>query len=495
MEQTSQESSSDHKIWDNVAFRYAYHQLPSYLYCHIKPTPLKSPQWVHWNHEFASSFGLVLNASDELLAEFSGNQSSPLFQPIATKYVGHQFGYYNPDLGDGRGLLLGEIYHENQQQWYEIHIKGSGPTPYSRGADGRAVLRSSIREYLMSEALHHLGVPTTRALGLLTSQTPVQREIIEDAAICIRMSPSHIRFGHFEYLYHQNDKEGLYKLADFCIENYYPRCAQSSQPYHAFFHEVTKRTAELIASWQAFGFAHGVLNTDNMSILGLSFDFGPFAFLDGYQPHFICNHSDTQGRYRFSNQPAIGLWNLQVLAQALSPLIKMDALQEILKDYETHINQTYLKKMSLKIGVDEPDEKTSILIGNLLDILEIEQTDYTRFFRELSNLDKNKPQNIFDLFVDTKHIRSWLEEYSAYLNSTNLSFARICPKMREINPKYILRNYLLEQAIQSAQSGDFSEVHRLFTLIQAPYEEQVEFEHYANLPPQWAQELNISCSS
>ncbi|MGB2079892.1 MAG: protein adenylyltransferase SelO family protein, partial [Vibrio sp.] len=317
-ESKAQTHSSDHDEWANVKIRHAYHELPGHFYSAVTPSPLDNPAWVHWNADMAQQLGLPRIASPQLLQQFAGKNAHPYLKPIATKYVGHQFGYYNPDLGDGRGLLLGELYHQTEKQWYEMHVKGSGPTPYSRGADGRAVLRSSIREYLISEALHHLGIPTTRALGLITSETQVYRDGIENGAICIRLAPSHIRFGHFEHFYQQKDHDGLKALLDFCIAHYFPECQKAQVPYAAFFKTVCDKTAELIANWQAFGFAHGVLNTDNMSILSLSFDFGPFAFLDGYQSDFICNHSDSQGRYSFANQPAIGQWNLQVLAQALS---------------------------------------------------------------------------------------------------------------------------------------------------------------------------------
>ena len=268
--------------WSSAQFSYHFHGLSESFYQGVTPSPLSRPHWVHWNHEFAESLQLPTEHNTEMLDAFSGITLPEEFKPVAMKYAGHQFGYYNPDLGDGRGLLVAEI-KANDGRRYDIHVKGAGLTPFSRQGDGRAVLRSSIREYLCSEALHHLGIPTTRALGLINSETLVYREKTETGAICIRLAESHIRFGHFEHCFYTGQHEQLKELVEHTLSNHFPECQQQEKPYAAMLQQVVISTAQLFAKWNAFGFAHGVLNTDNMSILGQTFDFGPFGFLDNYE--------------------------------------------------------------------------------------------------------------------------------------------------------------------------------------------------------------------
>lgn len=313
-------------IWEGVNFTHRFSDLPSAFFTYVTPQPLDNTRWVVWNGELAKQFGLPESANEELLNVFAGQNEFASFAPLAMKYAGHQFGVYNPDLGDGRGLLLAEMQHQNGT-WFDIHLKGAGLTPYSRMGDGRAVLRSTIREYLCSEAMAGLGIPTTRALGMMDSDTPVYREKMEYGALLIRIAETHIRFGHFEHFFYTNQLSEQKYLADKVIEWYFPDCLEVEKPYAAMFETIVEKTSVMIAYWQAYGFAHGVMNTDNMSILGQTFDYGPFGFLDDYDPNYICNHSDYQGRYAFEQQPRIALWNLSALAHSLSALVQREELE------------------------------------------------------------------------------------------------------------------------------------------------------------------------
>lgn len=481
-------------VWSNAMISQNFHQLSDGFYQAVSPMPLEQPRWVHWNQDLADMVNLPTQPTLELLEAFSGIKLPKQLNPIAMKYAGHQFGQYNPMLGDGRGLLLGEIT-ANDNPVYDIHVKGSGLTPFSRQGDGRAVLRSSIREYLCSEALYHLGIPTTRALGLINSDTLVYREKVEKAAICIRLAQTHIRFGHFEHFFHTNQHEKLRELVDYTIEHYFVDCQEHQKPYLAFLNQVVISTAQLVAKWNAFGFAHGVLNTDNMSILGQTFDFGPFGFLDDYNPSFICNHSDYQGRYSFDNQPTVGLWNLTALAHALSPLIEKEDLQKSLELYEPELNQRYSQLMRSKIGLHTKQAEDSQLFSDLFHLMKTNQVDYTRLFRQLSMLDNQSEQAVIDLFLDRSSAKTWLDQYLKRVSLESVDSSDRCVLMRKVNPKYILRNHLAQIAIDKAEQGDYGEVNTLFDLLQNPYDEQPKYDHYSNLPPSWAKALEISCSS
>ena len=478
-----------------------FFDLPNAFYTQVTPQPLNNTRWVAWNHDFASQFGLPAQPPEgELKHFFAGELISETFPSLAMKYAGHQFGVYNPELGDGRGLLLGELANRDGTL-FDVHLKGAGLTPYSRMGDGRAVLRSTIREYLCSEAMAGLGIPTTRALGMLTSDTPVYRERVEQGALLIRMSESHIRFGHFEHFFYTNQMAELKLLADKVIEWYWPQCLQDDKPYAAMFETIVDKTANMIAYWQAYGFAHGVMNTDNMSILGQTFDYGPFGFLDDYEPGYICNHSDYQGRYAFDQQPRIALWNLSALAHALSPLVERPDLEAILAQFEAKLGSYFSQLMRSKLGLHCKLEQDSQLFQAMFELLHQNHVDYTRFMRELSNLDHADPQVVVDLFIDREAAKAWLDLYLARCecevdgDAAPISAEARCASMRASNPKYILRNYLAQQAIEKAEQGDFSEVEALAALLKTPYDEQPEMEHYANLPPEWGKKMEISCSS
>ncbi len=475
-------------------FEHRFANLPDAFYTRVTPQPLESTTWVAWNSQLASELGLPTSEPvDELDALLKGELQRHDKPSLAMKYAGHQFGAYNPDLGDGRGLLLGELKHQNGT-WFDVHLKGAGLTPYSRMGDGRAVLRSTIREYLGSEALHGLGIATTRALGMFTSKTPVYREKQEFGAMLLRVSETHIRFGHFEHFFYTNQTENLKLLADKVIEWHMPECNNAQKPYLAMFNQTVERTALMIAQWQAFGFTHGVMNTDNMSILGQTFDYGPYGFMDSYQPRFIPNHSDHQGRYAFNQQPNIALWNLSALGYALTPLIEKPDLESALQKFETLYSEHFSTLMRKKLGLLSKQSGDSELFADMFELLASQSTDYTRFIRQLSYLDSQPAQTVLDLFIDRERAKQWLDRYLLRCELEGDARTR-CQKMRQINPKYVLRNYLAQIAIERAEQGDFSEVHRLAKLVKTPFDEQPEFEDYAKLPPAWASEIEISCSS
>ncbi|MCU4676318.1 YdiU family protein [Catenovulum sp. 2E275] len=470
-----------------------YQTFPNHYHSQM-PMALANPMLVCKNQELANFLGLSEQRirDADFLQVFSGQAVIEGMQPLAQKYTGHQFGYYNPDLGDGRGLLLGEVIAEDGLNW-DLHLKGAGPTPYSRGGDGRAVLRSSIREFLACEALHYLGIPSSRALALTVGENPVYRETQEQAAICTRVCRSHIRFGHFEYLFHSKQTDELKKLVDFCIAHYFTECLAEPKPELAFFRQIVIRTAQLIAKWQAYGFCHGVMNSDNMSILGITFDFGPYAFLDAYQENFICNHSDHSGRYAFNRQPSIGLWNLNCLAHAFSGILSIDELKAALQEYEPEFLVHYRDLMQQKLGLTDWQPQDQPLLGQLLDLMQQHQLDFTNTFRLLSETDEQA--ELMAWFGATEQNMAWINAYLRRVNQQDISADERFKCMQKVNPNYILRNYLAQNAIEAAEKGDFSQVNELFELLKNPFTTQKDKQHFADNAPQWAQQLEISCSS
>jgi uncharacterized protein YdiU (UPF0061 family) len=392
---------------------------------------------------------------------------------------------------------LGEATNERGERW-DLHLKGAGMTPFSRDGDGRAVLRSTIREYLCSEAMEGLGVPTTRALCVVGSEHKVYREQVETGAMLLRIAPSHVRFGMFEIFYYRKQHDHVRVLADYVIDQHFPYLRAAAEKYVQFFLEVVEHTARLIARWQAVGWAHGVMNTDNMSILGLTLDYGPFGFMEDYDAGFICNHSDHNGRYAFNQQPYIGLWNLSCLAQALLPLAEKEALKAILDRYQPLFEQEYLTLMRAKLGLTEEKAEDSELINGLLGLLQGSHADYTIVFRELgrfSTASGVKNDRLREYFLNPVRFDEWAARYRDRLRSEMNRDADRCERMNRANPKYILRNYLAQIAIEKAQQKDFSEVDRLLTLLQNPYSEQPEMDTYAAPSPNWGKHLAVSCSS
>ena len=455
---------------------------------------LQEPRMISINHQLAEQLGIdpeQLN-SPEMLQIMSANSAPTQAQPVALVYSGHQFGVWAGQLGDGRATTLGELEH--QGKLWDIQLKGAGTTPYSRFADGRAVLRSSIREYLCSEAMHGLGIATTRALCLVDSKTPVYREEVEPGATVCRVAESHIRFGSFEHFHYRNQPEAVKALADYVIDRHFPDWADKENKYYLMLENCVLKTAKMIAQWQSVGFNHGVMNTDNMSILGDTIDYGPFGFLDNYDPEHICNHSDTSGRYSFKNQPSVGLWNLNALATALTSLISNEDLVRALKQYEPEFLNQYRQIMASKIGLEEYQPADEQLINQLLDIMHTNNVDYTIFFRQLADYCADN-HSIRDQFIDRDGFDTWAEKYRQRLQQQNSTDAERRNRMQAVNPKYVLRNYMAQAAIDAAQQGDYTEVNLLLEILQAPFAEHPKAEKYAGLPPDWAEQISVSCSS
>ena len=461
----------------------------------LTPAPLPSPYWVGRNRALARELGLENDwlESAEALAALTGNQTLPGTQPLASVYSGHQFGVWAGQLGDGRAILLGDL--QTPQGPQEFQLKGAGKTPYSRMGDGRAVLRSSIREFLCSEAMHGLGIATTRALCVTGSDAAVRRETIETAAVVTRTAPSFIRFGHFEHFSFRDQPDQLKALADYVIDRFYPQCRQAHQPYAAFLEAVSERTAHMVAAWQAVGFCHGVMNTDNMSILGLTIDYGPFQFLDAFDPGHICNHSDAQGRYAYNKQPNMAYWNLFCLGQALLPLIDdQDAALAALEPYKTIFPDALHARMRAKLGLLDEHDGDRELIESTFQLLAANKVDYTIFWRRLCAFTAHSGhESVRDLFFDTESFNAWALHYSERIAHTPP--AQRIDLMLKTNPKFVLRNHLGEEAIRAAKLKDFSQVDSLLDVLQSPYDEHPEQGSLAGFPPDWASSIAISCSS
>lgn len=499
MNSTADATSLDSRLRGRWSNRFA--ALGDMFYTPLPAQGLPEPHWVAWSDSCARVLG---DSSGQRfgLEIFSGNAVQAGMRPLASVYSGHQFGVWAGQLGDGRAHWLGEV--ETDHGAMELQLKGSGLTPYSRRGDGRAVLRSSIREFLGSEAMAALGIPTTRALCVTGSALPVRRETMETAAVVTRVSPSFIRFGHFEHFAHTaQDEAALRKLADFAMQAYFPECVHQPNPYQALLRTVVRNTAALIAQWQAVGFCHGVMNTDNMSILGLTLDYGPFGFLDSYNPHHICNHSDDQGRYAFSNQPPVALWNLHALAESLLPLIGkteagIEAAADALKAFQPEFEARFARLLQQKLGLSSTRVGDAELAAGLLDLMARSRADYTLTFRRLAQLPStnNEPLHaVRDLFIDREAFDAWAALYRERLRAEDSADTERATRMNRVNPKFVLRNHMAEQAIQQASLGEFNEVARLLKVLEHPFDEQPEHAAYAELPPDWAQSIEVSCSS
>ena len=468
---------------------HAYAELPQDFYNLQNWQGFDNPLLVIENAKLKQELGLENIEKQKLLDIFNGLLSIKNLKPLSMAYSGHQFGQYVEQLGDGRGLLLGKV--DSSEGLVDIHLKGAGKTPYSRFGDGRAVLRSVIREYLCGEAMHALSIPTSRALMIIGSDEMVIREKSETAAMLARTAKTHIRFGNFEYFHYNNKPEYVKVLADFCIENYPAYFSRSKNKYEEFFRSVVEQTACMIALWQACGFSHGVMNTDNMSILGETFDYGPYGFMEDYLPSYVCNHSDHQGRYAFKNQPYIGLWNCSALGHALSSLISEETQGEILKTYELIFQNKLAELYRKKLGLTKSHNEDAQLIQGLLDIMESEKLDYTNTFRNLSQAVTSVKTNELNSNVSM----SWIKSYQERHNKESIPIAKKILLMNANNPKYILRNYMAQEVIEAAESSDFSALETVIEVITSPYDELEQYKHFANRSPDWAKNLEISCSS
>ena len=487
---------------DNLRIDNRFARLPSEYFSRVTPTPLPSPKLLHFNADAAALIDLdpAQALRPEFAEIFSGSRALPGAEPLSMLYAGHQFGSWVSQLGDGRAILLAQVRNSKSESW-DLQLKGAGPTPYSRGSDGRAVLRSTVREYLCSEAMHGLGIPTTRALSIVISPQPVRRETMETAAVVCRMAPSHVRFGSFEVFYYREQYDKLKPLADHVIAEHFP---QHTGDYAAWLIEITERTARLMAHWQCVGFCHGVMNTDNMSILGLTLDYGPYGFLDAFDANHICNHTDEGGRYAYDRQPSIGHWNISRLLQATLPLLHDDPeqavpiAQGILDRFGPAYANAVTAGWRAKLGLRDEQDKDPELINNLLNIMHRGKSDFTRTFRNLSQLRTNHDEpavGVRDEIADLAAFDAWVIDYRARLRSEHSDDAERAARMNAVNPKYVLRNHLAQRAIEIAHTGDASEIETLMTLLRRPYDEHPDHEAYAAEPPPEARHIEVSCSS
>jgi uncharacterized protein YdiU (UPF0061 family) len=485
----------------------------------VEPTPVAAPRLLAHAREVAELLDLTPAdlADPAFAAVFGGNALLPGMQPYAACYGGHQFGNWAGQLGDGRAISLGEVVNRHGERW-ELQLKGAGPTPYSRTADGRAVLRSSIREFLCSEAMFHLGVPTTRALSLVATGEGVVRDMfydgrpqLEPGAIVCRVAPSFIRFGNFEIFAARDDQATLRRLLEFTISRDFPELEGEGEALLGrWFTEVCERTARLLAHWMRVGFVHGVMNTDNMSILGLTIDYGPYGWVDNFDPNWTPNTTDAQGRrYRFGQQPQIAQWNLACLANAVAGLFSgTEPLYAGLERYAAVYDETTRRLTAAKLGLSHLREEDTALIGSLYGLMTRAEIDMTIWFRQLAALNPERPE--LDLLREAFYseelraqyepeLRAWLERYAARVRDDDMASQWRVATMNAANPRYVLRNYLAQEAIDRAEAGDSSRVHELLELLRRPYEEQPGQECFAQRRPDWARNRAgcsmLSCSS
>lgn len=485
----------------------------------VMPTPVAVPTLLAWSPEVAALLGIdVAEVSSGTFAQvFAGNALYPGMQPSAANYGGHQFGHWAGQLGDGRAISLGELVAPDGRHW-ELQLKGAGPTPYSRGADGRAVLRSSIREFLCSEAMHHLGVPTTRALSLVGTGEHVVRDMFYDGrpraepgAIVCRVSPSFLRFGSFELPASRGETSLLQQLVDACIARDFPELAgQGEALYGDWFAQIAVRTAEMVAHWMRVGFVHGVMNTDNLSVLGLTLDYGPYGWVEDFDPDWTPNTTDAQGRrYRFGTQPQVAYWNLGRLAQALSPLFADVApLQAGLAAYQATFAACTRRDAAAKLGLAAADDADLQLYQRWQQLLQDGGMDMTLSWRALMRIDPASPDPaaLAEVYYDRERqeavqvpLRQWLQDYAARLRADPLPAAERLAKMGAANPLYVLRNWLAQEAIDRAEQGDMGGVHALQDVLRDPYTQRAGREHFASRRPAWADDRAgcsmLSCSS
>jgi uncharacterized protein YdiU (UPF0061 family) len=492
-------------------------------YTRVDPTPVRAPRLLGWADPVGEILGIPRPDSPVgLVAEvLGGNRVLEGMQPYAARYGGHQFGQWAGQLGDGRAITLCELMSADGRR-HDLQLKGAGRTPYARFADGRAVLRSSVREFLCSEAMHHLGVPTTRALSLVGTGEAVVRDMFYDGrpraepgAVVCRVAPSFVRFGNFEILAAHSEWDVLERLADYVIVKHFPELGEPSPAtYVRWFEEICRRTALMITEWTRVGFVHGVMNTDNMSILGLTVDYGPYGWLEGYDLHWTPNTSDAGGRYCFGNQPSIALWNLARLADVLAPLIDdRAALEQALAIYNETLERASTQMLADKLGLASLDERDGPLLSELFELLQRVETDMTLFFRSLTALtpdatnDEVLLQPLRRAFYGEEafspehrsRLASWVRQYLARVRQDAQPASDRLIRMNRTNPKYVLRNYLAQQAIDALESGDASVMARLMAVLQRPYDEQPEHDDLAERRPEWARHRPgcsaLSCSS
>ena len=436
------------------------------------------------NRELREQIGLT----DEDLNKIQSyclNPNANDFDTFAMVYAGHQFGQFVNQLGDGRGIFLGQTNHD-----YDLHLKGAGKTPYSRFGDGRAVLRSSIREYIASEVMNNLNIPSTRAVALFISEEKVLRDSYESSAVLLRSSQSHIRFGHFEFFHYRNKSKQVKKLADYAIENYSLFNESAEEPYVNFFQTIVQKTAQMISKWQGVGFCHGVMNTDNFSILGETFDYGPYAFMESLNPEFICNTSDYEGRYRYSNQPYIGLWNCSALGEALKTLIPEAKIEEILKTYEQEFSSNLRKIYLDKLGLTEHQPGDDELIQDYLSLINNENLDYTQSFRSLVKILQEE-----DLIKSSGSLEKWKKRFLKRHEFEKSDLRDRLDMMKSINPYITPKNFQIQKVIDAVEKGNYEALHSFCDAFKNPFEENSKTQIFDEVPGENEANIRTSCSS
>ena len=436
------------------------------------------------NRELREQIGLT-DQDLKKIQSYCLNPNTNDFDTFAMVYAGHQFGQFVNQLGDGRGIFLGQTNHD-----YDLHLKGAGKTPYSRFGDGRAVLRSSIREYIASEVMNNLNIPSTRAVALFISEEKVLRDSYESSAVLLRSSQSHIRFGHFEFFHYRNKSKQVKKLADYAIENYSLFNESAEEPYVNFFQTIVQKTAQMISKWQGVGFCHGVMNTDNFSILGETFDYGPYAFMESLNPEFICNTSDYEGRYRYSNQPYIGLWNCSALGEALKTLIPEAKIEEILKTYEQEFSSNLRKIYLDKLGLTEHQPGDDELIQDYLSLINNENLDYTQSFRSLVKIIQEE-----DSIKGSGSLEKWKKRFLKRHEFEKSDLRDRLDMMKSINPYITPKNFQIQKVIDAVEKGNYEALHSFCDAFKSPFEENLKTQVFDEVPGENEANIRTSCSS
>lgn len=485
-----------------LLFENAYARLPATFYQKKNPVPFKNPRMVAFNETLAAELGIDPGEKhNPLLAGYlCGEKPLAGTDPLAMYYAGWQFGVYNPNLGDGRALLLGQIIDGRGRRW-DLHLKGCGATRFSRGFDGRATLASCIREYLGSEALHHLGVPSTRALCVIGGEEKIEREGREPAAMMLRVAETHVRFGSFEGFYHRGEEKNIRTLADYVIARHHPEIPSGTKEgYGLFLLRVAEKTAGLIAKWQAFGFTHGVMNTDNMSAAGLTLDYGPYGFLEEFRRDYTPNHSDHFGRYSYANQPAIGRWNLEKFARCLESLVDEEQVAGAIDAYNATFLAAYRGLMLCRFGFERERKESLRFVEKTLSMLSEDETDYHIFFRNISDVGRDGSSEgnpwLAELCAASEKWRQWISEYAGELRGNSLGDRERKKLMNSVNPRYVLRNHITETAIRDAlEREEYSETEKVRGIFENPFSDQPECDNYSGPSPEWAKGLVVSCLS
>ena len=476
----------------------SYIGLPEEFYQQIDPTPVKNPSLLIFNEELANSLNIELNEDDKLNF-FSGNKIPKDSIPVALNYSGHQFGNFVHQLGDGRAILLGEVRNKNES--YDIQLKGSGQTKFSRQGDGRSALGPVLREYILSEAMYHLGIPTTRSLAAVATGEHVVRDSFEPGGILTRVAKSHLRVGTFEYFASRQQWEDLKLLADFAIQRHFPKIRETDNHYLELLKKVASNQSILIANWMSVGFIHGVMNTDNFTISGETIDYGPCAFLDEYHPGKVFSSIDQNGRYAYGNQPSISSWNLASLAGCLIAFIDKDSdkanelATEVLENYSIDTNQRILDLMCKKIGLDGSKKNNQEILRNLLKLMMDNESDFTITFRSLSDILLNNSDNFLAQFHQKNEVSGWINNWKSALNLENKNVGEIISNLNNTNPMYIPRNHQVQKAIEESYLGNLKVLEEMLEVLKNPFQENVSLSHYSEAPSEQQRVTQTFCGT